>query len=273
MTSSPHSGKSNAILYLARGATTGDFANFERFVASYQRFDAGVDHELYVIFKGYQSASHLAAGQAKFSGLRYHAIFTSDDSFDIGAYRDSLAHLSQDNVCLFNTHSEIACDNWLAKLAANLHQPYVGIVGATGSLESLNLIDSPGFPNAHIRSNAFMMRRTLLRDILAPEQIREKRDTFGLESGARSITRRVFERGLTALVVARDGRGYPPHLWATSKTFRLGAQANLLAHDNQTRYFEHAPQREKQRLHDLSWGLKSGDMASFLPAVMPLQRA
>jgi hypothetical protein len=261
---------SNAIVYLARGATLGCLESFHRFAESYKRFRAGVEHELFIIFKGYESAAHLSAGQNIFAGLRYHAVQTLDDAFDIGAYRDTLPYVVQDNVCLFNTHSEIVGDYWLAKLVANLEQPSVGIVGATGSFESLNLIDSPAFPNAHIRSNAFMMRRSLLTEFLGNLQIREKRDAFGAESGSRGFTRRVFERGLTALIVGRDGRGYPPQFWSLSGTFRLGTQRNLLIHDNQTRHFDHTSLAEKKRLHGLSWGQSDTSNTVFaLPPLMP----
>lgn len=245
-----------ALIYLARGADSDHVARFQRFLSSYKRFSAGMDHTLFIIFKGFDNATHLAEGQEVFRSLDYHTLFTSDDSFDLGAYIEASHCISHKRVCFLNSNSEIASDGWLAKLAVNFALPHVGAVSATGSFESLSSLgDSfPRFPNPHIRSNAFMIQRDIFIDMLAGIKLKSKRDVYSIESGENSVTRRIFERGLTALVVGRDGRGYTPSWWPHSQTFRQGSQSNLLIHDNQTRMFENLSFEDKRQMSNLAWG-------------------
>ena len=68
------------------------------------------------------------------------------------------------------------------------------------------------------------------------------------------MTRKMFHRGLSVLVVGRNGRGYMPNWWVDSRTFRLREQSNLLVHDNVTRAFDEMPFPEKQEFARRSWG-------------------
>jgi hypothetical protein len=248
--------KSLALVYLARGADADHLARFKLFLQSYTKFAAGVEHSLFIIYKGFVSEMQRRTARELFSIYDHRPIFTSDTSFDVGAYAEALEQMPHDRVCFLNTNSEILCDGWLGKLAANLDQPRVGVVSATASFESLTLLDPrfPRFPNVHIRSNAFMMERATAIKVLTAFHIRDKKDAFFAESGPRGMTRRIFEMGLNALVVGRNGRGYPPESWPTSDTFRLGMQSNLLVHDNVTRTYAEMPFSEKRSISKLTWG-------------------
>jgi hypothetical protein len=243
-------------VYLARGADEDALTSFRRFARSYRSHSAGADHDLFVIFKGFSGQDHLRAGREALASLDYLPLYAADDSFDIGAYAAAAAMITHDRMCCLNTFSEILGDAWLGKLAVNHDQHRVGIVGATGSFESLRPIDArfPDFPNIHLRSNAFLMARLLLLDILSRFRVREKIDAYMAESGPASLTRCLFEVGLTALVVGRDGRGYPPPWWPASQTFRQGTQSNLLVADNATRTYDRLPWSGKQERCHGTWG-------------------
>jgi hypothetical protein len=241
-----------AVIYLARGADRNSSALFRRFMYSYRRHRAGVPHDLFIIFKGFEDARHLAEGRGIFRSVDYQPLFTSDDSFDLGAYLDAARMLQHGTVCFLNSHSEIVDSGWLSKLSANFSAPYVGLVGATGSYESLPTF--PSFPNPHIRSNVFMIDRRLFLGLFDGVQLTSKKAALLFESGQNSMTQQVFERGLTAQIVGRDGRGYTPAWWPHSQTFRQGSQSNLLVHDNVTRTFENLPFGEKIQISRRSWG-------------------
>ncbi len=245
-------GDSVAVFYLARGADIDHLFRFRRFLRSYHGFGAGEDHTLMIIFKGFQDAAHLAEGRSVFRSLEYHPLFTDDNSFDLGAFFDAARRIPHERLCFLNSNCEINSEGWLAKLSANFAIPRVGIAGATGSFESLPSF--PSFPNPHIRSNAFMMRRDVFLDVLSGANLTTKRDAYSVESGPAGLTRQVFERGLAALLVGRDGRGYTPYWWPHSQTFRQGAQSNLLVHDNHTRAFERMPFADKIHISQLTWG-------------------
>jgi hypothetical protein len=193
---------------------------------------------------------------AMFAALKYTPIVTTDDRYDIGAYLDSARQLSQKTICFLNTYSELRSQHWLAKLATNFDQPGVGLVGASGSFQSLSGYDPniPEFPNPHIRSNAFMIDRELFCAIASGLDLTEKRNAFLFESGPDSMTRQIMRAGLKALIVGKNGRGYAPIWWPFSDTYRQGVQHNLLVADNVTRHFDSMTWSAKHAIAVSTWG-------------------
>jgi hypothetical protein len=246
----------SAVCYLARGAEPGWEDAIARFMESFQRHPAGSDFNFYVIFKGFPNAAERERAVRDVASVQHRAIFTDDTSFDIGAYAQAARQIAEQKVCFLNTNTEILCDDWLLKLVSNLDQPGVGLVGATGSYESLRDNDPrfPKFPNMHIRSNAFMIDRDVFAAIARQFTFADKIDAFLFESGPSSMTRQIQSRGLEVLVVGRNGHGYPPDSWPRSDTFRQGGQTNLLIGDNQTRHFDALPLPEQQALTRWTWG-------------------
>jgi hypothetical protein len=245
-----------AVAYLARGADLDWRASFERFLRSWRRFRPGTEHSLYVIFKGFSHERDLQAARALFAPLPHTPLLLDDAGFDMGAYARCARRAREHWFCALNTASEILADDWLRKLHANAALPGVGLVGATGSYESLVEMDAdfPRFPNVHLRSNAFLIERALFIELTEGVSLDSKLDAYRWESGAESFTRKVRARAREVLVVGRNGRGYSPPSWANSGTFRLAAQDNLLIGDNQTRNFAALPYWDKQHFTLRSWG-------------------
>jgi len=245
-----------AVAYLLRGADNSWHASCQRFIDSYLRHPAGTDHSLYVLFKGFPNQHMLDAASDMFASIAHQPLLLDDDSFDIGAYVEFANGIDAELICAMNTASELLAANWLAKLAANLALPGVGLVGASASYESLNDWNAsfPKFPNVHLRSNAFMIRRELFCRLTRSLLIREKIDAFNFESGNSSISRQVQALGQSILLVGRNGRGYAPAFWPVSDTFRLGPQDNLLVGDNQTRNFSALSWNEKREFVLRTWG-------------------
>ena len=121
--------KSVAVVFLARRAE-GE-APLRSFVESYRRHPAGLEHDLVVVYKGFDGA-HAALP------VPHQGIEISDAGLDIGAYLTAARQLPHRYVCFLNTFAEIAADGWLAALHRFSSQPAVGIAGAMGSLESLH---------------------------------------------------------------------------------------------------------------------------------------
>jgi hypothetical protein len=115
------------------------------------------------------------------------------------------------------------------------------------------LIRFPGFPNAHLRTNAFIAERSLFT-CLRIGPVRRKMDAWALESGRDSITRQVERRGLRALVVDRDGDVHEHRRWPGSRTFWQGDQEQLLIADNQTRIYSHGGLDRRRLLSAFAWG-------------------
>ena len=245
-----------AIVFLVRGADAHWQRGLKRFAASLETIPAGRSYRLYAVVKGFSSGTDRAAAIGRLSHFEPIVVEVSDNAFDIGAYRDAIGSVVEEFVCFMNTHAEVLVPGWLQKLVIAMGRPGMGMVGTAGSFESLSQIDSrfPRFPNVHIRTNAFMLRKPDAAGMLAGLSIGDKLDAFMLESGPRSFTRQLVDRGMDVAVVARSGRPYSPPLWPWSGTFRQLDQNSLLVGDNQTRAYDDAPWTAKRELVRRTWG-------------------
>lgn len=250
------SNPSVAVVFLARGYEQDHLQRFRRFLRSYIQQAAGCDHKLYVIFKGFQNSQAENDARMLFASVPHSGYSMEDSGFDIGAYARMVREVEEDFVSFFNSHSEIMAENWLYKLVCNLRDPSVGMVGATGSYESLNYIhpDFPPFPNPHLRTNAFMLRVSHARQFFSDEIIQTKADAWRFESGAHSLTQQVFAVGLSCLIVGRNGCGYGHRSWMQSETYRQGLQSNLLVLDNVTRSYNCMLPNERASAIKRTWG-------------------
>jgi hypothetical protein len=120
-----------SVVHLVRRNTP--LAVFERFLESYRRNEAGVEHRFVLLCKGFSSAAELAPVLERLDGLRAERIDVPDDGYDLTAYRVAAAALTPSRCCFLNSYSTILAANWLAHLHAALELPGVGLVGASGS--------------------------------------------------------------------------------------------------------------------------------------------
>ncbi|MEJ5238021.1 hypothetical protein [Limisphaera sp. VF-2] len=268
-----------AVVHLVREAHGP--APFEAFLRAYRRHPAGVEHDLIFVWKGFRDLAVLDSYRRRAADLVFQAFSVRDWGYDIRAYGVALRRLSHEYFCFLNSFSEPLVADWLALLFRHAQQPDVGLAGATGSWESMYrncfLPSPPGltgappvlrwrfarrilcrvmfppFPNWHVRTNAFVVRRSLALECW-PRWIFCKRHAYLFENGRWSLTRRILARGLRVVVVGRDGRAYLPQEWPGSRTYRSGRQENLLVADRQTRAYEEADPATRHWLADLAWG-------------------
>lgn len=118
------------------------------------------------------------------------------------------------------------------------------------------------FPTPHLRTNAFAISRRLLLE-LWPRRVPSKLAAYRLENGRASLTARVLEQGLGAVVAGRDGTPYEIERWPESETFWHGEQANLLIADNRTDDFAGGDAERRLLLSRYAWA----DRAWVSPAV------
>jgi len=265
---------STAVVYLARHADGLDATR--SFVRSYRAFDAGLRHELIVILKGFDDVAVRAAAIDTFGGIECRFVDVTEGGFDLGAYFTVTRSLDHSAYLFLNTFSRMLDGHWLAKYTAALEAPHVGLVGATASYEShwtafqqahrkwivwgetareraFYRRNFDPFPNPHIRSNAFMIRRETLSRLELPV-VRDKKDAHCLESGTSGLTRQIARLGLEPIVVDRAGRSWKKDEWPASRTFRSGDEENLLIADNQTDIFLKADPLRRTFLSTLAWG-------------------
>jgi hypothetical protein len=260
---------------------------FKEFITSYRAHDAGIEHELIVVYNGFPGDVEPEEFAAMLGATAHRSLFRHPRMVDLAAYLDVARCLENSTLCFVNSNSVVLADNWLACMYRHLRQRGIGLVGATGSWEShltaLGEVSLPPhsgpvallrrfvdrnrrrqeqarheslfapFPNHHIRTNAFMIAHDLLVDFEG-DAIDEKLAAHALESGKNSITAQVRAQGLQAVVVGRDCEAYEPARWRESATFRAGDQRNLLVADNRTRQYANADAQERALLERAAWG-------------------
>lgn len=329
-----------AVVYLARSAH--GINAFAPFVESYKKFPPEFPHDLILIGKGMTKAGERAATAALFSGIPHTLEVIPDDGMDIHAYLRMAKILPHEYVLFCNTYTHFLGAGWLRKMMAAADMPRVGLVGASGSYESLvssNKILSkavwlvassqvayqpqmatqfesalnyhapawmtahkspyrrlrrvvgdvtknrpafddpalaekfeeawqsylkPGgpygafadvdeFPNAHVRSNVFLINRERL--LAFDFQLDDTKAACSLfESGREGLPRRIEAAGLRQVIVGRDGRVFDVADWPKSGTFRLDNQENLLAADNQTSRYHEFSAAERELHQRMTWG-------------------
>ena len=128
--------KNLAVVYLARCADGPD--SFVRFVNSYKSHTAGIEHDLVIIYKGFDSQKKVNEAKLIFSDVSHDQLFFEDVGFDIGSYFNASKIIESEYYCFLNTHSEISANNWLNLMMKAATQCDIGITGAMGSYESLS---------------------------------------------------------------------------------------------------------------------------------------
>jgi hypothetical protein len=271
-----------AVFYLLRKGTPP--SSVEKFLNSYRMYPTGIPHRLVVLYKGFDGVVPDDI-ESLVSDLPHERLFCPDIGFDIGTYFFA-AETFNDSILMFlNSHSLVNRYGWLNILLEGLYKPDVRLIGCTGSWESKSsrfLDDShasflngtaryfysmrkffiglglifffPLFPNPHIRTNAFMIRR---RDFLNSKPllpIRTKFQAWMFESGRWSLTRGLESKKFKFLVTGRNGKSYSLSEWNTSDTFWQGNQINTLIHDNQTLKYLGVKGFQRKKLSLLAWG-------------------
>jgi hypothetical protein len=258
---------------------------FQRFLEAYRRHSAGVEHQMIVLYNGFAEEDDLGAYRELLGGLRHHELQVPRPVQDIEAYFWAARRTDSRYVSFLNSHSEVLAPDWLLQLCRHVEPRGVGAVGATGSWESMytNYIrastNAPTkwfgerlartlkrqwkerflsarfdpYPNAHLRTNAFLIERERWLSLHAGS-FATKWDAWGFESGKQSLTRRLLAHGLDVVVVGRNGVAYAKDEWKASGTFRRDNQRNLLVADNRTRQYAEAGDEDKRYLASLAWG-------------------
>jgi hypothetical protein len=124
-----------AVVYLARKAE--GLEPVKKFVRSYFENPAGIPHDFIIVYKGFENEQDISEIRKVFDGISHSAVLVSDEGFDIGVYLDVSRSARHQFICFLNTFTEISTPDWLARLHKHAKRTGVGIVGASGSYESV----------------------------------------------------------------------------------------------------------------------------------------
>lgn len=108
-------------------------APFDTFISSYERHDAGSEHDLVLLCNG---VGDLAAYRSRAAHLGAHELVLGQPCLDLAAYTFAARTLDHERLCFVNSYSELLVSGWLALLEGALGDPTAGAAGATGSWAS-----------------------------------------------------------------------------------------------------------------------------------------
>jgi len=277
-----------AVVHLVRAAN--GVEPFRRFVASYRSHTPGIQCDLLIVFKGFPGNKVPSEYHVILEDTPHLTYFVGDSGYDILPYFRTAERYRHDAFCFLNSFSIILDNGWLRKLYTHLSESNVGIVGATGSWQSIysdslkwrrqgvpswkRALATPfrmylkahfdPYPNYHVRTTAFMISRDTMLGI-RHGGIRTKMSAWIFESGKDGLTKQILAAGKRVLIVGRDGRAYEKEEWIRSGIFWQGKQENLLVDDKQTQRYAQGDERECEYLRSYAWwdpmGPESGEGA------------
>jgi hypothetical protein len=278
-----------AVLYLAwlpYGPTY-----FKDFLDNYLKTPAGYPHKLVILFNGVALANDEILGEFKLilasKKIDQYEILQFDKGQDIEIYQKA-SHLVRADFFLFlNTYSKFNTENWLKLYVSNWNEN-IGLIGATASYASYRsaiyeqvMYDLQGdkplsvkinslkylfkilllhrnrfkkFPAPHIRTNAFFTSKTIFNSIPLVK-VSNKMEAYYFENGKNSMTQQVLRMRLHCIVIDRYGTPFNISAWASSKTFWIDNQENLLISDNQTNNYHNASHQEKKLFNKIAWNV------------------
>tara|TARA_Y200000002_G_C22650405_1_gene651097 strand:- start:44 stop:895 length:852 start_codon:yes stop_codon:yes gene_type:complete len=275
-----------SLVYLCRGKDAGVDAA-EKFIHYYSKYKSGCDHDLVVIFKGWNKSQIKDKEnlKVKFLNLSANFIELEDDGFDWAAFMRVTPMLKTDFVCYLNTFSRPLCNFWLKNMYDCIKIKDVGVCGATASYKAwrftfpyfefkLSLIISYPFkiirrltnhflllgyyPNQycpHLRSNGFSVERKIFLDFIKTKKIPTgKRDCYKLESGNSSLSNYVMNLNKRLMLIDKNGCKYDVQDWISSKTYCCPGQPELCIADNNTDYYDKQSVSNKKQMEYDAWG-------------------
>lgn len=220
------------VIYMCRGLDPNWRARATRFIASYRRHPAGIDHQLYVIYKELAVLEDLEWAQEQFALLEPVAIYDPTSIIGNGSFLEACKLVKETAICILASSAEIMHEDWLVNMYDVLSSTHVGLVGCTGSDAFIPYwFPELTNPNPHIRTPAFMIWRTLFQEVAKPFDFLSKKDDCAFEHGPNSMTRQVLAIGEEVLVVEKERVIGPPWI---GTTYRNNLD-NVLVHDRGAR--------------------------------------
>jgi hypothetical protein len=227
------------LVHLVRAAN--ELAPLRSFLESYRDHSAGVDHNLVLAMKGFESRAAATPALDLAHGLQAEVRFLADEGLDIDSYAHLARELRRERYCFMNSYCTVLADDWLAKLDAALSQPTAGLVGATGSWASprSQALYARGVPSAY--RAVFPDRKWMNRQFRA---LRRERSEIG--RGRPAALRDGMNTWRATIQAARSFPPFPsPHL--RTNAFMISGHVLARLRLRQARRKLHAYQLESGR--------------------------
>ena len=217
------------VVYTCRGLDANWRVRLPRFITSYLRRPAGIDHRLYILYKNFVIPSDLAWAREQLAVLGNRVeLLNHLDSKALAGCTEVHADVTEPLLCHLNSSTEIMHENWLNLLYGVFRKPGTGLVGCTGSRVA----------NLHVRDTAFLMACEDYFTIASQFDWEEKSRTGPLEfeHGPNNLTIQTMRSDRHVFVVEKD-RVIAPNEWPSPTTYQ-GNLHNVLVHDRGARDYQ-----------------------------------
>jgi hypothetical protein len=223
------------------------------FLESYKNHPSGMEHDFVLIAKNWTVESEFEKLCELAKKYNAKMIYLPDDGFDFGAYIRASRILKNEYVFYIGSGSTILRDNWLKHLySAFEYDSSVQIAGPMGSYETGR---SGIFPNPHIRTCCFMMKRELFLEYADTQMFpKTKEDTWGMEHCKNSVSNYVINKGYKMAVVNSDGEIFFKDDWLISQTYTVPGENKGMLQDKWAKRYYIADEFFKMRLEMVIWG-------------------
>lgn len=225
----------------------------KNFINSYNNHPAGIEHSFVIIAKNWNDSNTYNQLCQLAKENNAEIIDLPDDGWDFGAYFRAIKLLKNDYVVFLGSGVKVLSDNWLLYFdKAFKSDSSIQLAGAMGNWGDTK---RETFPNYHIRTSAFMMKKDLFAQYASEQKFPvTKEDTYELEHGQNSLTYFVLNKGYRAVVVNSDGEIFDPPDWDFSQTFRSPGENKSMFSDKQSLYYYSADEYLKLSLETAGWG-------------------
>lgn len=239
-----------------------DIEVFEQFIESYKKFSAGVEHNLTILIKKSTPRYfyNRIVDYAKRNNLKY--IKLPDEGLDIGAFILAAKELHGEYMFCIGSGMTILCDDWLLKFDnAFQSDEKIQLAGTMGSYAQGH---SDRFPNPHIRTCAFMMKRDLFLQYSDKCKFPQtKEDTWEIEHGADSLTNFVINNGGQAVVVNNEGNVFYPADWEKAQTY-IALESKAIMDDKWARRYALTDEYLRTKIEMENWAHNTTNYPSNL---------
>lgn len=227
----------------------------EKFLDSYKKHAAGIEHNFVIIAKNWTDKNLYVKLCSLAKENNAKIINLPDDGLDFGAYFRVSKILDSELIFFLGSNIEILKPDWLLyPYNAFKNDNLVRLVGPMGSWEK-GVAGTASFPNYHIRTCCFMIDRKLFLEYASTQNFpKTKEDTWQMEHGSNSLTKFVLKKGYKAVVVNSDGKFFAPENWVFSQTYMSPDESKTLMADKWAKRYYIVKEENKIALETIVWG-------------------
>ena len=249
--------------------------NLVNFISNYKKYESGKDHQLLICFKLINNST-LDKYRKILENIKFIEFIDlcEHNDYDFGSYK-RVANKYKDYAILFmNSHSFPICDKWLLKLSNHFSDKT--IIATSASNESM--VDSiklkkiykffnylykkwkykqefDPFPNPHVRTSSFLIKGDDYCNYIKDKIIKNKFDSWKIESGKNSLTKFFKKKNYNIIVVNSDGNHFLENDWMLSETYNYLNQSKSIISDKHTRKYLDLNNEHKKLSQFNTWGI------------------